>query len=70
MDSSVDCASQGRLYLPVIDVGKEDDGWKRGNISYCFAKRGADIVIGNGLWIVLPVSRDTNGSNRRVKETL
>lgn len=22
MDSSVDCASQGRLYLPVIDVGR------------------------------------------------
>lgn len=26
------------------------------------------IFIGNGLWIVLPGSRDENGSNRRVKE--
>lgn len=31
MDSSVDRASQGRLYLHVIDVHrKEDDGWERG----------------------------------------
>lgn len=36
------------------DRCRKDGGWERGNLSYCFAKRGAGIFIGKGLWIVLP----------------
>lgn len=70
MDSPVDRASQGRLYLRVIDVGRRMVVGSEVIYSYCFAKRGAGIVIGTGLFIVLPRSRDENGLNRRLKETL
>lgn len=42
------------------------------DVIYHIALRegGPGIVIKNGLWIVYTGSRDDNGSNRRLKETV
>lgn len=70
VDSPVDCASQGQLYLQLIDLGRRMVVGS--DVIYHIALREGEpgIVIKNELWIVYTGSRDENGSNWRVKETV